>query len=247
MKIYKKRNFGQRIFAPLLPLFQKFKTNNYMKLLLTSSGITNDSIANALFSLTKKKPEETTLVFIPTAATIIPGNKDWFITDIINLNKLNFKSIEITDISAVDKDVWLPSIEGADVLFFEGGSTSHLMKWLNKTGLADMLPVLLKDKVYVGLSAGSMVTNKDNAQKLALWKYEEGSREALDCKCLNFVDFYILPHLNTPHFEFRKEKFIKKMTKDIKEKIYVLDDNSALKIVDNNIEVISEGEWFEIN
>ena len=89
-----------------------------MKLLLTSSGITNQSIANALFELTGKKPEDTTVVFIPTAATIETGDKDWFITDLMNLKKLNFKSIEITDISAVDENIWKPSVERVDVLFF---------------------------------------------------------------------------------------------------------------------------------
>lgn len=90
-----------------------------MKLLLTSNGITNTSIANALFELTGKKPEDTTIVFIPTASNVEPGNKDWFITDLMNLKKHNFKSIEITDISAIEEKIWRPSLERADVLYFE--------------------------------------------------------------------------------------------------------------------------------
>ena len=218
-----------------------------MKLLLTSSGITNQSIANALFELTGKKPEDTTVVFIPTAATIETGDKDWFITDLMNLKKLNFKSIEITDISAVDENIWKPRVERVDVLFFEGGNTYHLMQWLNKSGLASLLPELLKDKVYVGVSAGSMVTNSDIAVKLTLWLYEEDSPKIDNFKCLNFVDFYFLPHLNSPHFKVRNDSFIRETTKDITKKIYVMDDNSALKIVDGKVDVISEGKWFEIN
>jgi len=218
-----------------------------MKLLLTSSGITNQSIAEALFSLTGKQAEDTTVVFIPTAATIETGNKDWFINDLLNLKKLNFKSIEITDISAVDEKIWKPSIEGADVLFFEGGNTYHLMQWLEKSGLAKMLPELLKNKVYVGVSAGSMVMSKDISVKLTLWLYEEDSPKIENIKCLNFVDFYFLPHLNSPYFKVRNDSFIRDVTKDITKKIYVLDDNSALKIVDGKVEVISEGKWFVIN
>jgi len=146
-----------------------------MKLLLTSNGISNSSIANALFSLTGKKPEETTLVFIPTASNVETGDKDWLIKDLLNLKKLNFKSIEITDISAVDEKIWKPSFERADVLFFEGGNTYHLMRWLNKSGLAKILPELLKDKVYVGVSAGSMVSNPDLALKLSQIIYENSS------------------------------------------------------------------------
>jgi len=218
-----------------------------MKLLLTSSGLTNSSIVNALFELTGKKPEETTIVFIPTASNVEVGDKDWFITDLINLKKQNFKSIEITDISAVEENIWKPSLERADVLFFEGGNTYHLMRWLNKSGLANLLPELLKDKVYVGVSAGSMVTNPDLALKLSQVLYEEDLLETEELKGLNFVDFYFLPHLNSEWFKKMRRENIEKVGKEISRPIYALDDNSALKIVDNKIEVISEGKWFVIN
>src|SRR3989344_7106947 len=114
-----------------------------MKLLLTSGGITNNSIAQALFDLVGKKPEDTTLVFIPTASNIETGDKDWLINDLINLKKQNFKSINITDISAVPESIWRPQMEEADVLFFEGGNSYHLMEWINKSGLTKILPELL--------------------------------------------------------------------------------------------------------
>ena len=168
-----------------------------MKLLLTSGGLTNSSIAKALFDLTGKKPEETTLVFIPTASNVEAGDKGWLIADLLNLQKQNFRSIEITDISAVDENIWKTSLENADVLFFEGGNTYHLMRWLNKSGLTKLLPELLKDKVYVGVSAGSMVTNPDLALKLSQQIYEEDMLETEEIAGLNFVDFYFLPHLNS--------------------------------------------------
>ena len=217
-----------------------------MKLLLTSGGLTNKSITNALFQLTGKKPEETTVVFIPTASNVESGDKDWLITDLINLKKNNFKSIEITDISAVDKKIWQPSLERADVLFFEGGNTYHLMRWLNKSGLTKLLPELLKDKVYVGVSAGSMVTNPDLAIKLSQVIYEEDMLETEELKALNFVNFYLLPHLNSTWFKKMTRKNIEKVSQEITRPIYALDDNSALKIIDNKVEVISEGEWFVI-
>jgi len=218
-----------------------------MKLLLTSGGITNKSITSALFDLTGKKPEETTVVFIPTASNIETGDKDWLINDLINLKKLNFKAIEITDISAVDEKIWKPTLERADVLFFEGGNTYHLMRWLNKSGLTKILPELLKDKVYVGVSAGSMITNKDLALKLSQIIYEEDMTETEEMKGLNLVDFYFLPHLNSDWFKKMRKENIQKVAKKIDTTIYALDDESALKVVDNKIEVVSEGEWFTIN
>ena len=144
-----------------------------MKLLLTSGGITNKSIADALFDLVGKKPEDTSLVFIPTASNMEKGDKGWFIDDLVNLKKQNFKSIDIADISAVDEKIWRPKFEEADILFFEGGNTFHLMEWINKSGLVSLLPKLLQSKVYVGVSAGSMVTNPDLTLKFSKIIYEE--------------------------------------------------------------------------
>jgi len=213
-----------------------------MKLLLTSSGITNDSIANALFELTGKRPEDTTIVFIPTASNVETGNKDRLITDLMNLKKQNFKSIEITDISAVDEKIWKPSLERADVLFFEGGNTYYLMRCLNKSGIKELLPELLKNKVYIGVSAGSMVTSPSLILKLSQEIYEEDMLETEELLGLNFVDFYFLPHLNSKHFRKMRKENIEKIKQKIQWTIYALDDNSALKIIDNKIEVISEWE-----
>src|ERR1044072_3218010 len=138
-----------------------------MKLLLTSNGLSNDSIARALFDLVGKKPGDTALVFIPTASNVETGDKDWFINDLINIHKQGFKSVSITDISAVPEDIWRPQLEQADILFFEGGNTYHLMRWINKSGLAKILPKLLEKRVYVGLSAGSMVASPDLSLRLS--------------------------------------------------------------------------------
>lgn len=218
-----------------------------MKLLLTSGGLTNKSIADALFDLVGKKSEDTSLVFIPTASNVEPGDKGWLINDLINLKKQNFKSIDIADISAVEEKIWKPKMEEADVLFFEGGNTYHLMEWINKSGLASLLPELLKSKVFVGVSAGSMVVCKIIAIKISQKLYQEDLDKNYDMPGLNFVDFYVLPHLNSPYFDKLNEYFTKETVKEMAEKIYILDDNSALKVVDGKVEVISEGKWFEIN
>ena len=120
-----------------------------------------------MFELVEKPPADTSLVFIPTASNVEHGDKEWFINDLVNLQNLNLKQIDIADISAVDETVWKQKFEEADILFFEGGNTYHLMEWIRKSGLKKMLPKLLETKVYVGVSAGSMVTNKNLALKLS--------------------------------------------------------------------------------
>ncbi len=218
-----------------------------MKLLLTSNGLSNQSIANALFELVGKPASETSIIFIPTAMNVGDGDKSWFIRDLDNIKKQGCKFIDIVDISALPKKVWQPRIEKGDVLFFSGGNTTHLMYWLNQSGLAKMLPELLKTRVYTGISAGSMVTNptlafssKDKKlyyEEMFDYKTEEG---------LHFVDIYTRPHLNSvKHFPMAKKEYIQEMAKDVNKPVYALDDQSALKIIDGDIEVISEGEYFK--
>ncbi|MFA5889047.1 MAG: Type 1 glutamine amidotransferase-like domain-containing protein [Candidatus Paceibacterota bacterium] len=218
-----------------------------MKLLLTSGGITNKSITDALFELVGKRPEDTSLVFVPTASNVEMGDKGWLINDLINLKKLNLKSINIADISAVGKDVWLPQFEEADILFFEGGDEYTLMEWINKSGLKELLPELLKTKVYVGLSAGTMVTNPDLSFEISQSLYDEDFDRSEDMLGLNYVDFYFLPHLNSQYFSKLREENIKKIVEKIPKKIYAMDDDGALKIVDGKVEIISEGKYLIFN
>lgn len=121
------------------------------------------------------------------------------------------------------------------------------MRWLNKTRLTKILPELLKNKVYVGVSAGSMVTNPDLNLKLSRQIYEEDMLETEEMKGLDFVDFYFLPHLNSEWFKKVRRENIEKIGLKTNKPIYALDDQSALKIIDNKIEIISEGSWFVVN
>ena len=218
-----------------------------MKLLLTSAGLANKSIANALIDLVGRKPEDASLVYIPTASNVEKGDKSWLINDLNNIKKMGFKSIDIADISAIDKKLWLPRMKEADVLFFEGGNSYYLMEWVNKSGLKDELPELLKTRVYVGTSAGSTITNKDLGLKLLQIIYQENMDEKENMPGLDFVDFIFLPHLNAEYYPKMREENLKRAAEGMKTKIYVVDDNSALKIVDRKVEIISEGEYLVFN
>jgi dipeptidase E len=218
-----------------------------MKLLLTSAGLSNQSIVNALFDLVGKKPQDTNLVVIPTASNIEIGDKSWLIDDLINLKNLNFKQIDIADISALEPEICQEKFEQADVLFFEGGNTYHLMNWLNRSGLTTILPKLLKDKVYVGVSAGSMVTSNDLALEISQIIYGDDLNETENMDGLGYVDFYVLPHLNSEYFPKVRKDNIEKTITGMVQKIYALDDNSAIKVIDGTVEIISEGVFYEFN
>lgn len=218
-----------------------------MKLLLTSNGLSNQSIANALFELTGKPASETVIVFIPTAMNVARGSKDWFINDLNNIKKQGFKFIDIVDISALPQETWLPKIKNGDVLFFSGGNTYHLMYWLKKSGLSELLPDLLKTRVYAGISAGSIVTNpslastSDDKRKYYKENFGYSSETAL-----NFVDFYIYPHFNSPKHLHSREEFLRKISEETKKVVYGLDDESALKVVDGLVTVVTEGNCLKL-
>ena len=93
-----------------------------MKLLLTSSGITNKSIEKALLKLLGKSFRDSHLIFIPTAANTESGNNSWLTKDINNFKKLGFKTFNVIDISKISKDIWLSNFKNADILVFGGGN-----------------------------------------------------------------------------------------------------------------------------
>jgi dipeptidase E len=216
-----------------------------MKLLLTSNGLCNQSIANALFELVGKPASEINLIFIPTAMNVGDGDKGWFINDLYNIKKQGFKFIDIVDISALPKSIWQSRIEKGDVLFFSGGSTPHLMRWLKESGLDKLLPELLKTRVYAGISAGSIATNPtltfNNKDKQMYYKEKFGYSSE---DGLNIVDIYVRPHLNSPAHKYARKEYIEAIAKEVNKPIYAIDDESALKIDGDKIEVISEGEYF---
>ncbi|MCA9352758.1 Type 1 glutamine amidotransferase-like domain-containing protein [Patescibacteria group bacterium] len=218
-----------------------------MKLLLTSNGLSNNSIIQAFFELVDKKPEDTKIAFIPTAMNVECGDKSWFINDLVNTQKTG-AIIDIVDISALKKDIYLPRLETADVLFFCGGNSYHLMRWIQESGLQEELSRLLETRIYVGISAGAMVTSPDlylsNKDKSIY--YEEMFNIKIN-EALGYVEFYIRPHFNSVHFPHANDENISKIATKTDNTIYGLDDNSAIKIDGELIEIISEGNWKKYN
>jgi len=213
-----------------------------MKLLLTSAGLSNKTINNALEKLLGEPVEGKRLAFVPTAANVEEGDKHWLVDDYNNCRKADFE-VDIVDISALSKDQWQPRLEQAKVIFFGGGNTFHLMYWMKKSGLVELLPELLKTRIYVGISAGSCVagpTIYNSVQNLFGEKYDLEIREGL-----GLVDLQFIPHLNSPHFDKIRKGNLELAAKDLKEPVYALDDQSALVVDGDQVEIVSEGEWLK--
>jgi len=219
-----------------------------MKLLLTSNGMCNKTIANALLNLLGKPFSKSKLAFIPTAANVETNDKGWLIDDLYNCKKQGFAKIDIVDISSIEKDLWLPRLKEADILLFSGGNTFHLMYWLKKSGFTKLLPKLLKTRIYMGISAGSMAAGYaiclSDAKKLY---YPDLKAKYTDEKGLELVDFYFRPHFNNPSFPYVNKNTLSQFAKEHKEHLYAMDDETAVKINGENIEIVGEGKYLVLN
>ncbi len=215
-----------------------------MKLLLTSGGFENKSIIKALQELVIKPFSELKIAFIPTAANLESGDKkDWFIEDLIQLKNLNFNSIDIVDISALPKEIWLERLKEVDIIYVEGGNTYHLMYWFNKSGLSEILPELLTTKIYIGASAGSLIVTPSILNSKSEKVFAQKIHQKISDKGLSFVDFMVEPHINNKYMPESTFANLEKKSKNYKYPIYCLDDNSAIKIDGDKLEVVSEGVW----
>ena len=136
-----------------------------MRLLLTSAGIKNSSIHNALVNLLGKPIAESSALVIPTAIYPFPGGGIGAYRAIRGiaaspLCELGWKSLgvlELTALPSIEDEAWIPTVRETDALLVWGGDPLYLSHWMRQSGLADLLPSLRREMVYVGVSAGSMV------------------------------------------------------------------------------------------
>ncbi|WP_406064912.1 Type 1 glutamine amidotransferase-like domain-containing protein [Micromonospora sp. NBC_00860] len=227
-----------------------------MKFLLTSSGICNPSISHALVELLGKPIAESTALFIPTGVYPFPGGAEraWKAVHgraSIPLSQLGWKSLgilELTALPTIREENWVPAVREADALLVWGGDVLYLTYWLRQSGLADLLPSL-SDTVYVGVSAGSIAVTPYNCDaEFDSGFVPDGSDMAQDAdRALGLVDFTLYPHLNHPDMEDTGLSDIQKWASGIPVPTYAIDDNTAIKVVDGTVDVISEGDWRLIN
>jgi dipeptidase E len=220
-----------------------------MKLLLTSAGISNPSIHNALVDLLGKPVAEASAVFVPTAIYAIPGGAD-IVRRVIRGSlgdpfcELGWKSLgllELTALPSIKQELWVPMLQNTDALLVGGGDCQYLCYWMQQSGLADLLPVLLRKIVYVGLSAGSMIMTRFGTT------YNNHTLPVESNKSLGLVDFALHPHLDHEWFPENSLDNIEKLAATIPMPSYAIDDQTAIKVVDDTIEVISEGHWKLLN
>lgn len=216
-----------------------------MKLLLTSAGISNTSIYQALVDLLGKPVAEASALFVPTAIYALPGGGDKARGVICGslgdpFCELGWKSLgllELTSLPTIKQELWVPLLRETDALLVGGGDCQYLLYWMKQSGLADLLPSLLHKMVYVGLSAGSMVLTRFGTT------YNNHMLPAATDKSLGLVDFALHPHLDHEQFPGNSLGNIEKLAATLPMPSYAIDDQTAIKVTNGVVEVISEGHW----
>ena len=215
-----------------------------MKLLLTSGGVTNPSIRDALVGLLGKPTADATALCIPTAQWghplcgpvtargFVSGLPPWG-----GMTSMEWKSLGLLELAAlptIGAERWVPWVRQADVLLVDGGDATYLCHWMQESGLADLLPSL-PDTVWVGVSAGSMVMTPRIGADFVEWP------SAPDDRTLGVVDFSIFPHLDA--FPANTLAEAERCAAEIGGPAYAIDEQTAIKVTDDTVEVISEGRW----
>lgn len=222
-----------------------------MKLLLTSGGIKNPSIKNALVDMLGKPIAESNALCIPTAAyghAWISPVQAW--KDISGQEPgdamcgLNWNSVGILELAAlpsIDRDRWVSWVREADVLLVNGGDPLYLCYWMRQSGLADLLPSL--SAVWVGMSAGSMVMTPRIGEDFVGWRPPTSEASTGGDRTLGFVDFSIFPHLDHEMLPDNTMANAERWAAGLANPAYAIDDETAVKVLDGEVEVVSEGHW----
>jgi dipeptidase E len=218
-----------------------------VKYLLTSAGIKNTSIHNALVDLLGKPIAESNALCIPTAGyghpQVTPGHAWRFISGRepnCPMCELGWKSLgvlELTALPSIDQERWVTWVRETDALLVNGGDTLYLCHWMRQSGLADLLPSL-RDTVWVGLSAGSLVMTPRIGKDFVNWQLPTGSDSTL-----GVVDFSIFPHLDHEKLPENSMADAERWAAGLGGPAYAIDDQTAIKVVDGTVEVVSEGHW----
>ena len=237
-----------------------------MKLLLTSSGISNPSIHDVLVGLLGKPIAESSALFVPTAIYPVPGGAGNAFRAVSGAAKsplcdLGWKSVgllELTALPSIDREVWAATVQQADALLVWGGDPVYLSYWMKQSGLADLLPSLRPEMVYVGVSAGSIAmastfgeTYPDrpdcsgerlSSEEIVFTRPDgETTMTLVMAEGVGLVDFAIIPHVeyDDQHDVANAEKWADRLPVPS----YAIDDQTAIKVIDGAIEVVSEGHW----
>jgi len=220
-------------------------------MLLTSAGIQNDTLKSALVDLVGKSFARARVVFIPTASVAAAGDHGWFVADLSRLYGLRWREFDFLELNGLPGQMILKRLGHADVIYVEGGNHYHLANSIVANGLAAEMADILQSKVYVGVSAGSMIFSRNLSERTGEAFGEQDDLRILgDTQArspVGLFDWYLKPHLNSPSFPHRTPAWFEKAAARLDFPVYAIDDDSAVRVRGDEIDVVSDGQWRLLN
>ena len=219
-----------------------------MRMLLTSEGVHNDVIRQALVDLLGKPIEEASIVAVIDAILPFGGDNTKTLDDLQQLRSLGWKEFDLLSLFAGPASLVESRLRSADVIFCYGGSNHWLAHAWTSTGLAPVLAELLDEKVYLGWSAGSMIFSRLQAQSVeAFSDQDEVARFELDsvAPAVPLFDWFVICHRGADWQPQVTDEVIATCAARLGGPVYFLDDDTALLVRDaaSAPEVISTGQW----
>ncbi len=203
-----------------------------MKLVLTSSDLSEKSIYKKVIALVGKPAKEISVAVLNEASATEEGDKRWLIEGLSLLSAQFGGEIDIINLLALKLKDIEARLKKADIIFCFGGSTEWLKLVLEKTNVISILPKILKEKVWIGSSAGSMILGKMPTISTQNYIYGEIDYFGVN-RYLELVNFSILPHIFGAYVP--KDAFEKCIEESKKQDypVYILSDKAAV-IVEND-------------
>jgi dipeptidase E len=208
-----------------------------MRLILASEGFYTEQIVARCERMVGKPRNKINIAVINEAyAMEHEDNLHWVMKNLDDVRNNFDGNLELVNLLALNKTKIRERIAQHDVIFVVGGHVDYLMSVFVKTGFTEILPELLQNKVYVGSSAGSMVLGKRLRSRIYKEIYDQEGTYGVE-EYMGLVDFAILPHLESADFNITEER-VREVTKGLNDKIYVIDDNTAIVIENKKVATI---------
>ena len=221
-------------------LIKAFIKHNEAKTLLLASSF--PEMIDEIIKLLQKPSYDVEVAFITTASKP-EEDLDYLQKDLEIMKGVGF-NVEQIDIEGKSEGQLMKLLELKDIIFVEGGNTYYLLKAINECKFEKVLRKLLKSgKVYIGVSAGSMVAGK--TIMTSVWRGEVNGKnknrvKLKKLKGMNLVPFDIFVHYETKYAEIIKRKM--KNPKKRFKKLRILTDGQALLVQGKEIDLIGDGE-----
>lgn len=208
-----------------------------MKLLLTSTGLTHPEIKNAFKELAGVNLLNVVVALVPTASRSIEELE--YVKrsqeELINIGILatNIKIVDFAN--KADGKI----MRDCNILYVCGGNTFHLLNEVKKNGYeTEIKKFINKNKLYVGVSAGTLLVTP-NIRIANTEPADPNDVYLKDFSSLGIVSFEISPH--SP--EMVPFESVEKYAKENKTKIYAISNRTALKVEDDKLEIVGEGNY----